>query len=98
MGLRETYQERTQARLRKAQASIDMLKARAEKAGADAKIDYYGQIQELRNRKEHARQRLEELEAVGESAWQDLKSGVDSALEDLGQAVNSATERFRQDN
>ena len=97
MGIKDAYQEKIQAELREWQARVDTLKARADKAEAEKKVEYYEQIEALRSRQEQARQKLEELQAAGESAWEDLKAGVDSALEDLGQAVGKATDRFKQD-
>jgi chromosome segregation ATPase len=97
MGIKDAYQEKIQAELREWQARIDTLKARADKARAEKKVEYYEQIETLRNKREQARQKLEELQAAGDSAWEDLKAGVDSALEDLGQAVGKATDRFKQD-
>jgi chromosome segregation ATPase len=96
MGMKEAYQEKTRARLREWQARVDVLKARADKAEAEKKIEYHEQIEALRSKQEQARQKLDALQAAGEGAWEDLKAGVDSALDDLGEAVGKANDRIRQ--
>jgi len=36
-----------------------------------------------------ARQKIEELQQAGESAWVDLKSGIELAWTAMGEAINS---------
>jgi hypothetical protein len=42
-----------------------------------------------------ARQKMEEMQKSGESAWQDLKAGVDMAWTAIGESIDSAKSRFK---
>jgi uncharacterized coiled-coil DUF342 family protein len=95
MSLKEAYAHKLHAQLDEWKAEIDLLKAKADRAGADAQLGYYKQIEELRVKQEAARNKLEELEQAGEDAWQDLKAGVESAWDDLRKALETAASRFK---
>lgn len=94
MGSKEAYEKKLQAQLDEWNAEIAKLKAKADKAEAEARIEYYNKVEELRAMQETARSKLAEIKAAGDDAWQDLKEGLDQAWEDLGKAVKAARSRF----
>ena len=65
------------------------MKAKADKADADAKIEYNKQIEDLRSKQEAAqvKEKLGEFKDAGENAWEDLKAGTELARDSLGEAV-----------
>ena len=75
-------------------AEISKLKAKADDARADAQLEYYKQIEELREQQQDAQAKLNELREAGEDAWEDLKAGIDNAWSSLGEAFKSAASRF----
>ena len=95
MSMKDSYQQKLQAQLDEWSADIDKLKARADKADADVKLEYYVQIEELREKQETAKDKLSELMDASDDAWEDLKAGVESARFVLGEAVSKATSRFK---
>jgi len=95
MSMKEAYQQKLEAQLAEWNVAIDKLKAKADKAEAEAQIEYYKQIEDMRVKQEAARDKLTELKEAGEDAWEDLKEGLDSAWNSLGDAVKSATSRFK---
>lgn len=95
MSMKETYEQKLQAQLDEWGAEIDKLKAKAAKAEADAQLEYYKQIEELRSMQEAANAKLAELKAAGDDAWEDLKAGIESAWDSLGTALKSASSRFK---
>ncbi len=95
MGMKEAYEEKMNARLRQWQAKIDMLKAKADQVAAGQKIKYYEEIESLRTKQQHMREKLDELRAAGEGAWQEVKTGVETAWQDLQDAVERAMEKFK---
>jgi len=95
MSMKEVYQQKLEAQLAEWNVAIDKLKAKADKAEAEAQIEYYKQIEDMRVKQEAARDKLTELKEAGEDAWEDLKAGLDSAWNSLGDAVKSATSRFK---
>jgi chromosome segregation ATPase len=94
MSKKEAYEKKLEAQLQEWKTDIDKMKAKADKADAEAKLEYYKQIEDLRTKQEAAQKKLTELKAAGESAWEDLKSGIDLAWTSLGESIKSARSRF----
>jgi uncharacterized coiled-coil DUF342 family protein len=92
---RDAFVQKIKARIDEWNAEIDRLKARAEQAEADARIEYHDEIQELKNYRNDARKKLDKLQHAGEGAWEDLRAGVEMAFDAMNQAVNSARNRFK---
>lgn len=95
MRMKEAYEKKLQAQLDEWGAEIDKLKAKADAAEADAKLEYYKEIEELQSMQEAASKKLDELKASGGDAWEDLKAGIDNAWDSLSKSVKSAVSRFR---
>lgn len=94
MDTKKAYQERAEAQLKALEARIELMEARAEKAKAEAKVEYGRQLEDLRQKREEAEERLEGLKVAGTEAWRELMTGVDEAMTVLEAAVNSAAARF----
>jgi archaellum component FlaC len=95
MSMKEAYEQKLQAQLDEWSAEIDKLKAKSDNAEADAQLEYYKQIEELRSMQETAGNKLTELKDAGDDAWEDLKVGIESAWYSLGNALKSAASRFK---
>lgn len=95
MNLKEAYEKKMQARLDEWSAEIDVLKAKADTAKADARVEYYKQVEELKIKKQAAKAKLAELRKAGDGAWEDLKTGLESAWDSMEKAVKSAASRFK---
>lgn len=95
MSMKEAYEQKLQAQLDEWSAEIDKLKAKADSAEADAQLEYYKRIEELRSMQETAANKLTGLKDAGDDAWEDLKAGIESAWDSLGNALKSAASRFR---
>ena len=95
MSMKEAYEKKLQAQLDEWNTEIDKLKAKADKAEADAQLEYYKQIKELRSMQEEANSKLAELKEASDDAWEDLKAGMDSAWDSLGNALKSAASKFK---
>lgn len=95
MGMKEEYQKKMQAQLDEWGTEIDKLKAKADKAEADAKIEYHKEIERFRAKQQAAQEKLDELKESSEDAWEDLKAGVESSWNSLGDALKSAASRFK---
>lgn len=95
MSKKEAYQKKLQGQLDEWRAEIDKLKARAEAADGDARLEYYKHVEELRARQNAASEKLEELRTASDEGWEDLKAGVDSAWDSLSRSIKSAASRFK---
>lgn len=89
------YIEKARARIAQWDAEIDKVKARADEAEADAKIDYRRQLEEMRAQRDKAETRLEELRQASDAAFEDMKSGFEKAWDDISSAFDSARNRYQ---
>ena len=94
MSMKQAYVQKLQAQMNDWNAEISKLKAKAEGAEADAQLEYYKQIEELREQQQDAQAKLNELREAGEDAWEDLKAGIDNAWSSPAEAVKTAASRF----
>jgi len=92
---RKAYEEKLDAQLKEWNAQIALLKAKAENAKADAKIDHYKTIETLQAKQDAARTKLQELRSAGDDAWEDLKAGAENVWTELKTAFQSAASRFK---
>ena len=92
---RKAYEEKLDAQLKEWNAQIALLQARADKAKAEAKIEYNKTIEALRQRQEEARARLHELKTAGDEAWEDLKTGAEKAWDEVRSAFHGAVSKFK---
>ncbi|PTQ91512.1 hypothetical protein C8R30_13118 [Nitrosomonas nitrosa] len=95
MSNKDAYVKKLEAQLDEWNAEIDLLKAKADKASADAQIEYAKEIDELRSMRDAASSKLSEIKNAADDAWEDLKEGTESAWNSLSQAVKSATSKFK---
>ena len=95
MSSRDQYVRRMQEKLEEWNTEIDTLSAKADKVTADIRSEYAEQISALKEKQAAARQKIEEIQHSGESAWEDLKSGMELAWTAIGEAVDSAKTRFK---
>jgi len=84
-----------QEKLEEWNADIDTLSAKADKVTADLRSEYAEQISAIKEKQAAARQKIEEIQHSGESAWEDLKSGMELAWTAIGEAIDSAKSRFK---
>ncbi|MDX1748842.1 MAG: coiled coil domain-containing protein [Methylophaga sp.] len=87
--------KKLQAQLDEWALEIDKLKTKADKADAEAQLEYYKQIENLRSMQEKSSQKLAELKAASDDAWEDIKAGSDSAWDSLSHALKLAISRFK---
>jgi len=92
---KRTYQEKVEEKLKHFSETIVELTGKAEKLQADAKAECHKQIEALRAKQGTVREKLRELEEVGDEAWEDLKEGIENAWKDLKNALESALSRFK---
>lgn len=95
MSKKKQYAKKFEGKLEEIDAEIDRLKAQAKQKDADARLQAEDEIDELKQRREKASARLDELQDASEDAWDDVKSGFELAWQNLENATRSATARFQ---
>ena len=92
---RKAYEEKLAAQLKEWSAQIALLKAKADNAKADAKIEYYKTVDALQHKQNEAKVKLQELKTAGDGAWEDVKTGAEKAWAEVKTALHDATSRFK---
>jgi phage host-nuclease inhibitor protein Gam len=85
MSTKENYQEKLEAEVELALATLTKLRAQARNSKADARIKYSEQIDKLEKEVVAVRSKIKEMAEAGEDSWQTLKDGwsaLSSAVQD----------------
>jgi len=94
MSERDQYIEKAKAKLDQWNAEIDKLKARADEAGADARIEYGKRLDEMRSHRDEAEKWLRQMRDSSDAAWSDMKVGFDRAWDQLSGAFERARSHY----
>jgi len=92
---RKAYEEKLDAQLNERNAEIALLKAKAESAEADVKIDYYKAIDALEHKQNKAKTKLQELKTSSDEAWEAVKAGAEKAWGEVKTVYHDATSKFK---
>jgi multidrug resistance efflux pump len=92
---RKAYEDKFDTQLKEWGVEIGLLKAKADKAKAEAKIEYHKTIATLEGKLDAARTKLQELRTAGDDAWEDLKTGAEKVWTEVKTAFQGAASRFK---
>lgn len=91
------YQQKMDAQLTLWGAEATKLKAKLERASAEAKIAGYKQLDALKAKQQTAQRKLEELKAAGNEKFEQLKVGLEGSWNDLKAEVDAVMAKFGKD-
>ena len=97
MTAKTAYLRKMEAQLEAWEADISELRARAEQASAELRVEYNEQLEALQKNQRAAREKLDEVEQASDEAWEDLRTGAEATWEDLKTAVERAASRFMEE-
>ena len=83
MGPMEANVDKMEAQLKLWTAQIDGLAVKAEKTGAQARIECRQNIDDLKARRAVAQAKVDEFKAAGSGKWEEFKAGIERAWSDL---------------
>ena len=92
---RKAYEEKLDTQLKEWDAEIALLKAKAENAKSDAKIDYYKTIETLEHKQDKAKTKFQELKTSGDGAWEAVKGGAEKTWDEVKAAYHEAVSKFK---
>lgn len=95
MELQNAYRQKMAAQLKEWGAQINLLEAKVENAGADARIKGAEELDRLRAKQRAASAKMKELEKAGSEAWGQLKETADNLWAELRTGVADARTRFK---
>ncbi len=86
---REVYKQKADAELDAMGAKLNEMKARAESASADAKVELLSQVEDVSKSYEEAKQRLSTMADAGDDAWDEAKMRFEGAWDALKEKTES---------
>ncbi|MCW0481106.1 coiled coil domain-containing protein [Gaoshiqia sediminis] len=92
---REKYIDKLSAKLKEWDADIQQLEEKMERAKTKVRADYQEELDELRARKDEAREKLREIQEASGDAWEELKVGMEKSWDILSDAFKNAFEKFK---
>jgi len=92
---KSAYEDKIDAQLRECKARLDLMRAKADKASADAKIALQREIESLREKQERVKEKLHELRQAGESGWERVKTGVEAARSEMADSLERLADHVR---
>lgn len=95
MSEQEAYLKKLQAQLDAYKAEIGQLKAKAEQAAAEAQLEYYKRIEDLRGKQETVRAQLEILKQGKKEAWDSLKQDAGHAWSNVKSTFKKTKQAFK---
>ena len=87
---RKTYIDKLTAQLKHWDDELEKLESKINKTHMDLKDEYYQKLHELKNKREEAQLKYEEIRATGEEAWGELKDGFDQSWNTLNESIKNA--------
>lgn len=92
---RSEYIEKAKENLDLINARISELEAKANEKSGEAQRELRSKLSGIREYKDQAEKRLEDLRVASKPAWEDVKQGAEEAWNSLSDAVESASKRFQ---
>ena len=86
--------EKAEARSRQIDAEIQRLKAKADEAEADMKLNLERDLKEVQQQRKAFQNRISELKSSSDQALNDLQEGFERAWTALSDSVSAAAARF----
>lgn len=96
MNAKDDYFAMIQSQIRKWDAEVDKLSAKAGQLSADTRARYEEQLKAMRAERDAANKKLQDMRAAGESAWQHLRAGLDASWESMKSALDKASSQFKK--
>lgn len=90
---REKVLAKMEQKLRDWSGDIEKFRGKTDEFGSKARGKIQEQVEDLRDKQELARRKLQEMKKAGGEAWEDLRTGAESAMDDLKKAVEKLRKR-----
>jgi predicted nucleic acid-binding Zn-ribbon protein len=74
---------------------IEELMQTAKKTQVEASVKFENYIEDLKERLEDMRLKMEDVKKSGDTGWHDLRTGMENAWKDLANAFEKARSRFK---
>ena len=92
---RKEYVKELKTRLDTLNNSIDKIEYKAKSVKENSKVKLQGMIKDLREKRDSAFSKIQELKNTSEETWQDLKQGTENVLNSLKDALSKTIMHFK---
>ena len=92
---RDEYLQKFKAKLDEWNADIDKLETKAQEAQANAQAQYHKQIEALREMRDDAQKRYNEMQNAAVGAWDAMVQGTEKAWQAWFDAFEDARSKFK---
>lgn len=92
---KKDFLEKQKAMLSEWNKQIEELMQTAKKAQVDASVRFENYIDDLKERLDDMRLKMEDMKKAGDTGWQDLRAGMESAWREIADAFDKAKSRFK---
>ena len=89
MTAKNAYVAKMEAQLKELGAELSKLKAKAQQAVAQGRIDYNERLRASQTEYDSVSRKIEEIKNASEQHWEAMKAGVEGAWEHLKKSVDS---------
>lgn len=96
MGLKEAYLDRVEAQIKEWDADFEKMKAKAQIASAEARIEYYNKLEGMQARADQFKKEFSSFKESSGEAWEELKGGLDKAYNEMSSTFADFKETFTQ--
>ncbi len=95
MSTKEEYLATMESEIKKWDAAVDQLTNKNLRLSAETGAAYDRQVKAMRDERDLAFAKLQELHAANELAWQHMQAGVDSAWSSMKKALDKAASQYK---
>ncbi len=93
MSKKDEYANKLKSFIDDLNKQIDVLQAKAEKSGADAKVKYQEQLEDLKERRGELQSKLKKIREASGETWEDFKKNADK----FWQSTKKRVEKLQSD-
>jgi hypothetical protein len=96
MAPKADYTRKMHAMLEEWNHEIRVMTEKADWIAADLREQYQFDLEVLKVKLAHGREKLQQIDEAGEEAWEDLRAGLEVAWAAIVECFDSIRSRFRQ--
>ncbi len=90
----QAYKEKLKAKIDEWDAKIREMRAKADQAQAESKIEYQQQLDRMESKRDELRGQLDQIKQASGEAWKDIAAGADRALDEMQESFEKAKAKF----
>lgn len=95
MTQKDAYVAKLKAQLDAWNAELTRWQAQAQKSGTDARVKYEQQLADLKRQRDHASQKLKEVQSASSDTWETTRANVEETWTGIRAAFDKAKARWR---